>query len=83
MSEAQEAKMKPVTYLYIKDRKYHIGTAPDLIHALRICKEQGALETIILNAEVENTIRTTGIKKIYNLINISNKYNLTYENTTK
>lgn len=74
--------MSEVTYLFMDQRKVYTGTAEDTLQALRVCKEMGGLEVFILNGNVEQTVRSVGLKKVYNLVRIAQKYNLEYESTT-
>ena len=72
-----------LTYMFMKEEKIIVGTAPDLVSCLKLCKDQGALETYVLRGDVEKTILETGAKKMFNLVRIVDRYNLSYENKIK
>ena len=73
-----------VTYLYIREGRFYCGLAEDHVQALRASKEMGALEVFILKGDVEKLIKEgIGVKKMYNLVRIVDRYNLRYENTIK
>ena len=59
-----------ITYLLMKDNKYHIGTALDIQEAVRISVQYGSQESYYLHGNAEKAIRETDPKKMFNLIRI-------------